>query len=143
MGTLTKIEGELDWTRVVNPEEYNGKKHWSTTVHPTRDSLDVIRDLQADGIKNVVKKDDRGYYVKFSRPIQQEKKGKIVKTFQPPIVTDKDGNVIDGMKIGNGSKGVVTLDVYEHAIQGGGKAKAARLESIQITELVEYVPQSN
>jgi hypothetical protein len=139
MAFLT-LEGELNWTRVVNPEEYEGKKSWSTTITLDPEGVNTVMELKAEGVKNSLKKNaETGkWYVKFSRPVEIKKGDKVTRVLSPPIVTDKDGNILDGLTIGNGSKGIITLDVYEHPVKGGAKAKAARLEKIMITELIKY-----
>lgn len=135
------LEGELSWTRVVNPEEYEGKKSWSTCITLDPIGVNTVMELKAEGVKNVLKKNDKNqWYVKFSRPVEIKKGDKVVKTLNAPVVTDASGTVIDGMTIGNGTKGEVTLDVYTHPVKGGGQSKAARLESIKVTELVVYNP---
>ena len=134
-----QLEGELNWTRVVNPEEYEGKKSWSTTITLDPAGVNTVMELKAEGVKNVLKKNDKNqWYVKFSRPVEVKRGDKVVKVLSAPVVTDMEGNVVDGLTIGNGTKGIVTLDIYEHNVKGGGKAKAARLEAIKITELVKY-----
>lgn len=134
-----QLEGELTWTRVVNPEEFEGKQSWSTCITLDPAGVNTVMELKAEGVKNVLKKNDKNqWYVKFSRPVEVKKAGKVVKVLSAPVVTDAEGNIIDGLTIGNGTKGIVTLDVYEHPVKGGTKAKAARLESIKVTELVKY-----
>ena len=136
---LITIEGKLDWTRVVTPEEYEGKKTWSTTVYPNAAGIQTVMEIKAEGVKNNLKKaEDGSWYIKFSRPVEIKKKDKVVKVLQPPVVTDMEGNIIDGYTIGNGSEGIVTLDLYTHPMKGGTTSKAARLERIKITKLVKY-----
>lgn len=136
---LIELEGELSWVKAVTPEEYEGKKSWSTTITLDPAGVNTVMELKAEGVKNVLKKNDKNqWYVKFSRPVEVKRGDKVVKVLSAPIVTDTEGNVIDGMTVGNGSKGIITLDIYEHNVKGGGKAKAARLEAIKITELVKY-----
>lgn len=137
---LITMEGKLKWTRVVTPEEYEGKKSWSTTIYPNDAGVMKVMEIKAEGVKNNLKKDmETGeWFIKFSRPVEVKKKDKVVKVLTPPVVTDADGNVIDGDTVGNGSEAIITLDLYEHAVKGGGKSKAARLESIKITKLEAY-----
>jgi len=130
------IKGKLSWVKVKAPNDW-GK--WTVTVHPDQASLEIIRDLQAEGLKNVLKKDDEGYYVAFSRPTQKLIKGKVI-GMAPPVVVDDKGEPLD-KNIGNGSDGIVKLEVYAHGTPGGGRAKAARLESIKVMNLVPYEPE--
>ena len=139
------FKGTLNWTRTGEPdhkfdnESTDGK--WSTQIIPERDDLDKIRDLQSEGLKNVVKKNDNNeYYVNFGRVHKKlnPKTGEVKKINKPPFTLDADGNAMDPKLIGNGSKGEVHLRVYEHPTPTGNKAKAAELEGVKITELVEY-----
>ena len=137
------IQGKLSWVRCESPNEW-GK--WTVCVHPTAESLEKIRELQAQGMKNVIKKDDDGYYTTFGRPTQKMLKGKVI-GFAPPEILIPDGKNDDGtprvkkltgILVGNGSDGVVKLEVYSHGTPGGGKAKSSRLLSILVTNLVPF-----
>lgn len=129
------IQGKLSWVKTQTPDEW-GK--WKCTVHPNAASLDKIRDLQAEGLKNVLKKDEDGYYVAFSRPTQKMIKGKVV-GLAPPEILQADGKTpLTGVLVGNGSDGTVKLEVYSHGTPGGGKAKAARLLSIRVDNLIPF-----
>jgi hypothetical protein len=86
-----------------------------------------------------MKKDDDGYYIQFSREPSKLMRGKVV-AFAAPKVVDKDGVPIDGSRVGNGSDVTVRLEVYQHGTPNGGKAKAARFDSIRIDNLVPYQP---
>ena len=133
------VSGKGSWVRAVTPDQWDC---WSATLHPDAKSLEIIRDLQAEGMKNTLKKDDDGYYTKFRRPVSKMMRGK-VQAFTPPEVIDKDGKPLDGKKIGNGSDITLKLDVYEHGTPGGGKAKAARLEAVRVDNLIEFNPDSD
>jgi hypothetical protein len=129
----------LKWTRTRGLNDW-GK--WSTTIYPDKQSLEIVRGLQAEGLKNVLKKDDDGYFVSFSRPYEKEFKDKktgIIRKMQftPVQVIMKDGTPFDEL-IGEGTDAVIKLEVYSHGTPGGGKAKAARLMSIRIDNLVPY-----
>lgn len=133
MTDFVKIKGKLKWARTIKPEEYEGTRFWRVTVYPDAESLPIVEDLVKQGIKNVLKKDEEGYYISFKRPTEKDFNG-VVKAFDPPKVTDKDGNPLDVL-IGNGSVGVVELECYGYRKRSG---KAARLFGIQVTELVPY-----
>lgn len=129
------ITGKLSWVKTHTPDEW-GK--WKVTVHPTVESLEKIRELQGEGIKNVLKKDDDGYKCTFSRPTQRMVKGKVI-GLTPPEVLQADGKTpLTGVHVGNGSDGTVKLEVYQHNTPGGGKAKAARLLSIKVDNLIPF-----
>lgn len=128
------IKGKLSWVKCEKPNEW-GK--WTCVIHPDNEGLEKIRELQGEGVKNVLKKDDDGYFTTFNRPTQKMMKGKVV-GLAPPEILDKDGKPMHGVGIGNGSDGVVKLEVYSHGTPGGGKAKAARLMAIKVINLIEY-----
>lgn len=130
------IQGKVSWMKNKVTNQW-GK--YSVQIHPNPESLEIIRDLQAEGLKNQLKKDDDGYFVNFSRPATKEfRTGKVV-TFVPPEVFDMDGHPFDGA-VGNGSDATVKIEVYMHDTPGGGKAKAARWVSARIDNLVPYEP---
>lgn len=129
------IDGVFSWARLVTPEEFEGERFWSITVHPTNESLEKVRELQARGIMNKMKKNDDGYYVRFKRNCFGKKKG-VPFAMEPPKVFNKEKQLIDGMKVGNGTSGTIKLDCY-----GGDKPRkyfAARLDSIMVDELKEW-----
>lgn len=135
------LTGTLSWVRDRTPDEWGNYK---ATIHPDSESLEKVRELAAEGVKNVIKKDENGYYVTYKRPVQKMINGKVV-GFIPVILLDGSQKLPDGsfapmrdVNVGNGSTGVMKLQVYEHRTPGGGKAKAARLESIRVDNLVPF-----
>lgn len=140
------LEGFFKWVRWETPDQEYRK--YNAVIYPTPESLEIVRDLQSEGIKNVVKKDDDGYYVAFGRPHAKERKGRPDIIFGPVKLFDgtkkrEDGSFEEfpsGTQVGNGSTGIMKLEVYEHPVPGGNnrKAKAARLVSIRIDELIPY-----
>lgn len=131
---LIDIQGKVKFIHAVNFNKYD---KWSVTIYPEPKSLELIRDLQGQGLKNVIKKDEDGYYVQFSREPTKLMRGKIV-AFAAPKVVDNKGEPMDGTKIGWGSDVTVRLDVYQHGTPNGGKAKAARWEAIRVDNLVPW-----
>jgi|SRR6267154_1290296 len=136
------VKGKVKWFRAVVPDEkYN---RWSHVLYPDNESLEIIRELQAQGVKNTLKKDDDGYSVTISRPTQMKKStavGVAMVGMAPPKIVDKDGMPMEGnINVGNGSDVTTKLEVYTHAVPGGGKSKAMRWASSRIDNLVEYVP---
>lgn len=129
------LKGKAKWAnRLFVPDiEY---KKWSLSLYPDAVSLETVRDLQAQGVKNVVKKDEDGYHVNLGRPTEKSIRGKVV-AFNPPVVTDKDDNAFAG-PIGNGSDVTVKMEVYSHGTPGGGKAKAMRLAAVRVDNLVPF-----
>lgn len=128
------VQGKVSWFRPKVPNKWN---KWSVQIHPDDKSLELIRELQAQGAKNVIKKDDDGYFVTFTRPVTKETSTGKILSFTPVEVFDKDGNKFDG-NVGNGSDVTLKLEVYQHATPGGGKAKAIRWVSARIDNLVPF-----
>jgi hypothetical protein len=129
------ISGKLSWVNTNRPNKF-GK--WAVTVHPDSESLEKVRELQAQGMRNVLSKDDDGWKVTFSRPTSITIRDK-VQGLQPPEVIGPDNVPLTGQQIGNGSEGVVKLEVYPHRVPNSDKkAKAARLLAVKVTNLIPY-----
>lgn len=147
MNKFVDLEGEIMWARCIQPElspfknkpNDPDKYQWKTALRPTQESLMTFMDLQSLGIKNKLGKDENGYVINFNRPteIVNKKTGKVIRKFDPPQVTGPDGSVFNE-PIGNGSKGIVTIELYEHPVQGGKTAHAARFHAIKLKEVVKY-----
>lgn len=137
MTEFVYVKGKAKWFRHMAPETYMEKSFWKHTVYPDTESLEIIRDLQAQGLKNKLKKDEDGYYVNFSRPTVMKNKGQVV-PMNPPMVVQKDGKTPQTQEVGNGSDITTKLEVYSHNVPGGGKAKAARWLSTRVDNLVVY-----
>ena len=134
------IEGELHWARVDKPETdpWNNTK-WKVTVYPTQEAMPKILDLQAQGCRNTLKKDEKGYSITFSRPVEfKNKAGVVVSRLDKPKVFKTDGvTPLEGL-IGNGSKGVVRIELRSFKTPQGGQGHSARLEAIKVDELSPY-----
>ena len=128
------IQGKLSWVYCYKPNQWGD---WTVTIHPTPPSLEKIRELQTEGIKNVLKKDEDGYYTRFKRPTQRVVKGKVIGLTAPEVL-QADGKTPLKLNVGNGSDGVVKLEVYQHNTPSGKKAKAARLLSVKVDNLVPF-----
>jgi hypothetical protein len=136
------VQGKVMFIHAVNFNKYD---KWSITLRPTQASLEIIRDLQAQGIKNVMKKDDNGYYIQFSREPTKLMRGKVVAFAAPKCVQLVDGKpeLMDGSRIGHDSDVTVRLEVYQHGTPNGGKAKAARWDSIRVDNLIPWDPDKD
>lgn len=126
----------LDGTFWYIDRELNKWGKWALIHYPTEASLDKIRQWQTDGLKNVLKKDDKGYNIRWSCPEYKDKKDGTRMYFPQPKIVDEEGNPITSA-IGHGSEGEVRLEIYE-TTHMGQKNKNARLSGIKITKLVEY-----
>lgn len=129
------IQGKVAWVKYVTPDPMYNK--WSIQVHPNAEGIEVIRELQTQGIKNQFKKDEDGYYINFSRPVDRKIKGKVI-GMTPPVVLNSEGTPMDGVAIGNGSDGTVKLEIYTHPTPSGGKAKAARWAGLKVDNLIPF-----
>ena len=131
------VKGKASWFRLRQTNKWD---KWSVTLHPVQEDLEKVRDWQAEGVKNTIKKDDDGYFVTFTRPVKKETKTGKVLVFRPPYVL----LVKDGVKepyegnVGNGSDVELELEVYEHPTPTGTKAKAIRLVGAIIHTLVPF-----
>jgi hypothetical protein len=136
------LKGKAKWVTTTKTNEW-GK--WTMVLYPNPESLELIRELQGQGVKNVIKKDEDGYYVRLSRNNEFKFNGKI-KGNTPPVVFDgsrplPDGGyaIVQGL-VGNGSDVTVKMEVYSHRVPGspGKMAKAMRWESVRVDTLVPY-----
>jgi hypothetical protein len=135
---IIELKGKLMWVRVVELNKY-GK--WSLDLYPDKDSLELLRRLQAEGIKNVIKLDEEGqYHVQISRPSTVEFQKGNLQSVYPPKIRDKDKQPLpDNIRIGNGSDGVVAVEVYTHRVPNSEKrAKAMRLYGVEVHNLVPF-----
>lgn len=131
------IHGKVKYVDAAKLGKYG---NWTITIYPTEKSLEVCRELQAEGVKNTLKKDDEGYYIAYRREPQKVIKGKMV-AFAAPRCIDADAKPMDGNKIGWGSDVTVRLEVYYHGTPSGKQAAAARFDSVRVDNLVEWVPE--
>lgn len=137
------IKGKASWIYVKQPSDFGD---WRITLHISPEEMTKVLDLQAKGVKNQLKKDDDGYYIRFRRPVELEIKDRVTGlprkiAMRPPevITINEKGEpeLFDGW-IGNGSDVEVKLEVYEHKTPSGGKARAARLLGIRVDNLVPF-----
>lgn len=141
MTEFVYVTGKAKFFRHMVPEEFMGKSSWKHTIYLDQKSLDIVRELQVEGIKNRLKKDEDGYYMTFSRPTKMtwkdKKTGEEKSTpFEPPVVRLKSENKLFTGDVGNGSDIETKLEVYSHGTPGGGKAKAARWLATRVDSLV-------
>jgi len=131
------LKGKFKWANLVKPDKFG---NWKIVLYPDNEGLDKIRELQAKGLKNVIGKDDDGYYVTFRRPENKKVAGEL-RGFTPPLVLREDGSVCTDL-VGNGSDGYVKIEVYDYKPPIGQPAKAARLVSVRVDNLVPYTKDS-
>lgn len=133
------VKGKVRNFRHHQPNEWN---KWSHCLYPDPESLEILRDLQARGAKNQMKKDEDGYFMWINRPTSIEVKGKVV-GMQPPLVLMADGiTPLQGVLVGNGSDVTTKLEVYEHRVPGTPKkAVAFRWKSTRVDNLIPFEPK--
>jgi hypothetical protein len=116
-------------------------------LYPDAASLEKLRELQGEGVKNEIKKDDDGWHVRLGRPAEIRLRNGTTKALTEPLVWDGSRPLPDGSgfmpwdkskMIGDSSDVAVKVEVYEHRIpnQPGKKAKAMRWESLRVDNLV-------
>lgn len=129
------IKGKLKWAKTKTPDKFGNYK---VTVYLDQESLEVMRDLQSKGLKNVMQKDEDGYNMTFRRPVEKVMRGVMV-GMGPVVVKNPDGTLLEDVYIGNGTDGTVKLSIYGYNVPGTGKKGiAARLEAIRVDNLVPY-----
>ncbi len=62
-----------------------------------------------------------------------------IKSSRPILAFDKNGEPIEGSKVGNGSKAIITVGGYEWKV-AGKKGTSPTTKRLIITQLVEFVP---
>jgi hypothetical protein len=126
------FSGPCKWAKVREPDDYQGDKKWKVDVYLNKDEL---KQLKASGLSLKIREDDDGKFVQFSRSVEKEIKGELIK-FDPPKVLDKELNPIDSL-VGNGSTVTAKIAVFDTA-----KGKGHRLEALRVDELIEFVPEN-
>lgn len=135
------VQGKVSWVKYITPDPLYNK--WSVCIHPNEEGMKILQSLKMDkGIKNDFHKDEDGYYMNFSRPIDRKIKGKVV-PMTPPVVLKlnpetKKGEPIENLAIGNGSDGTLKLEVYSYPTPTGGRGHAARFTSLMIENLIPF-----
>jgi hypothetical protein len=134
---IIEVQGKGRWFHVLQRNKFGD---WSLELFPNKDSLEVIRKLQAQGMRNQLKWDDTedAWFVRFKRPPKKEIRGVMVE-MEPPVVMDQNGVKLSGdISFGNGSDVTLALEVYEHGTPSGKKAKAARLRGVKFDNLIPF-----
>lgn len=130
------VKGKTKWFRAAQPDPKYEK--WSHVLWLDNESLEKIRELQARGLKNLLKKDEDGYYISLGRPTNRKINGRITGLAPPEVIMADGVTPLRNVNVGNGSDVTTKLEVYEHKTPGGGKAVAARWLSSRIDNLVEF-----
>lgn len=120
------LTGKAKWARLFTPDD----KYKNYKIDLALD--DASKEAFAEsGMQLNSKAAEDGIFYTFRRPESKVIKGELVK-FDPPSVTDKDGNKVESL-VGNGSDVTIKVVVYDTM-----KGKGHRLEAVRVNELVEY-----
>lgn len=134
--TQFNVKGTLEWAKVF--ESNRDKAEWTKDTDGAY-KVTVVMDkgmaeqLKKAGCRKKIEEDNGKYRVTFSRP----HKAKYDWQGGAPVVADVTGKIWDvdskGL-IGNGSTGIVKIDLYD----GGPLGKGTRLLGLQVTDHVVY-----
>lgn len=130
------LQGKAKFARLHLPDQWGNYK---ITLYLSNASYEKFKEL---GVKNVVKKDEDGYFITLRRPLQKMMKGKVV-GLAPPSTVDKTGIPLRDVMIGNGSDVTVKLAYYSYNTPQGEKGHAIRLEGVRVDNLVPYNPPTD
>jgi len=114
-----KIKADVMWAYLDRQNEMSGKYQ----VDLCNLSTQAVDALEAMGIA-VRQKEDKGFFI-------------TCKSTNPIRAYDKDGDVIDGISIGNGSKGIAMIGSYEWNWKNK-QGTSPSLKKLVIDELVAY-----
>jgi len=137
------LQGKCKWFRPDQPDQWS---KWSHVLYPDQPSIDKINKLKENtetrqGIKNILSKDDDGYYMRIGRKTKIEPRSGVPIPLRPPEVFDKDGKTpLRGVYVGNGSDITTKIEVYTYNLpaEKGKKGRAIRWESSRIDNLIPY-----
>lgn len=137
--TKVNFQGKAKWIKLFRPNDY-GK--WSLDLYLDEAQVQKFRDLK---VKTHLRKDDDGYYVSFSRPVEKAIRGKMT-AMQPPIVTvmheGKEEPLLN-VNISNGSDVTISCEYYGYKPPGATeKLYAIRLYAVRVDNLIPFTKDS-
>ena len=132
--TTTKIirNAEFFWAKLDTPvNPFGAGDAWELQIRTN--SEETATEWALEHIN--VKKHDEGYfYANLKRYAQSPKTGK---KYAKPIIVGKEKEKIEGVMIGNGSKGNVKVFQYDYS-NAGKSGTATQFVAVQVTDLIEY-----
>lgn len=128
------LSGKAKWAKLKQPDPKYNKWKIDLYVEANSESHNKILDMQKQGIKNILRKDEDGYVMSFSRATERKSRDGKVQGMTPPLVLNADGSPYDGF-IGNGSDVTLKLEHYTYNM-----GSAVRLVSVRVDKLVEFTP---
>lgn len=141
------LSGKAKWAnKLFVPDQLY--KCWSVVLYPNEQSYSKVLEMKkgqdgVQGILNMIKKDDEGYYITLKRPTEKLMRGKL-NAFLPPVIVNADNTPFNaqGAAIGNGTDVTCKIEYYIYPRPTGGKGSAIRLESVRIDNLVPFLKDS-
>ena len=155
-----KVPGIASWNHVYKPDDFMNSLNYKITIIINEATKALIQKYDLQGKFTPHESGDETYT--FRRPAEKMIKKKWV-SFAPPVIYGKDGKVLceytyngevvqsvndlveydkfeptgEQPLIGHGSE--VLLDV---CVYGSVKGNGARLQSIKLVDLIEYIPDN-
>jgi len=133
--TVIVKDVDLYYAKLKNPVKPFGELRWELQM---RTSDEATADEWKKEYELNVKKVEDYWKVNVTRPLLNKNK----EENDAPQVVDSTRSPISGDNIGNGSKGNVKLFQYPYDV-AGRKGTGSMLSGVQVTNLIEYVPDSS
>lgn len=139
------LKGIIKWCKHIKPDMTFPPGKWSTVMYIEGLELEKVREWQALGIKNSVKKDADGWYITLSRRCSINAKNGQVVGLDPPFVYTMEGeNKIPVTSlVGNGSTGVAKCHLWKFNPQPNISGTAIRWDSLRVDNLVPFDPDKD
>lgn len=125
--------GKVSFVNSATPDKFG---RYGCKFHPNTSAYTEIMKLKQEGIMNVVKKDDDGYYINISRPSQMVSKSGRVVALAAVELYDADGKTPYHGEIGNGSDATLKVEVRRYKNPMGREGVAIRLVSIRLDNVI-------
>src|SRR5882672_9705437 len=93
-----ELTGRVTWCRASSLNKF---QKWSLNLYPDAASLQILRELKKEGIRNEMKMDDDGFFFQISRPSKIKLKPNVETLVTPPVVTHADGRDMTDVLIGD------------------------------------------
>ena len=130
MNNLIK-DVEFSWAKLVTPfKNQFGGENFEVTITVAADRAEEVAKMVAKEGKKT--EDGRVAFSLKRKAVYQDGR-----RADAPRVVGADKAPIDGMKIGNGSKGNIIVQTYDYEFAGNAGTSHS-IEAVQVTDLVEY-----
>lgn len=124
--------GKVSWVN-KGPDKFG---RGGCVFYPNQDAYNEIILLKQQGLQNLIKHDDDGYFINVSRPMQiVTRSGKIV-ALAPIEIFTEDGKTPYHGEVGNKSDATLKVEIRKYKKPTGGDGVAIRLESIRLDHLI-------